>query len=556
MEALTSSSGDGAVPSGRVMPARQAWPGPSRLSTLGIAVMLGGLVLSGVLSWTTRSLYGNSEGKLLLLRVRDAGSLLSVSLPGIQTPLASAAATALATNGNARQFTSSVAPSVGRGRRFDSISLWKIQAGSYRLVAVSGLAPHLLSSPGRARTIFQSAPSTSPLRVTYVATSQPRLGYAITATGTEGHYAVYGEAALPRAGRLQIAKDSAFSDLDYALYVNTRGQSSHLVATSVARLPIRGESASVRIPFGDASLDLVMTPRGPLVGTFFADVPWIVLAVGVLLSIAAGLMTERLVRRRKLAENIADQLDDVATENQRLYDEQRTIAETLQHALLPQDLPQFEGLDISALYISGSDSVEVGGDWYDVLALDDDHVLVVVGDVSGRGLRAATIMASLRFATRAYAQQGDPPDAILAKLSLLLDVVRDGHFATVLCMVVDLSTGKVAITNAGHPAPLLVELRGASAFLDTTVGMPVGVVERPTYAADALAIPRDSTLLVFTDGLIERRGEALDVGLQRLRDATDVSGGSLEEFLSAVVGSLLPGGAEDDVAIVGLRWKS
>ena len=109
----------------------------------------------------------------------------------------------------------------------------------------------------------------------------------------------------------------------------------------------------------------------------------------------------------------------------------------------------------------GVDGVDIGGDWYDVIDVGGGQVILVVGDVSGRGLRAATEMASLRYAIRAYAAQGDPPEVILSKLSRLINLVRDGHFATVLCGLVNVAERRVTFANAGHPSPLLDRRRRA-----------------------------------------------------------------------------------------------
>ena len=134
----------------------------------------------------------------------------------------------------------------------------------------------------------------------------------------------------------------------------------------------------------------------------------------------------RLVGRRQHAE-------ELATENARLFAQQRTVAQTLQHSLLPDVLPEVAGASVAVRYLAGAEEVDIGGDWYDVIALDGGRTLFIVGDVSGRGLRAATVMAALRFGARAYAAEGDEPEIILSKLSQLLSVDRDGHFATVLC---------------------------------------------------------------------------------------------------------------------------
>src|SRR5262249_51869070 len=157
--------------------------------------------------------------------------------------------------------------------------------------------------------------------------------------------------------------------------------------------------------------------------------------------IAAALLTERLVRRRTTAERRS-------TEVGLLYEEQRSVAETLQHALLPQRLPTVSGMQIAARYLPGGSDADIGGDWYGVVRLEDGRFVFVVGDVSGRGVSAAAVMASLQFACRAYALEGHPPSRILDQLMKNVEITRDGHFATVLCGLVDVGTHQVTLANA------------------------------------------------------------------------------------------------------------
>ena len=272
----------------------------------------------------------------------------------------------------------------------------------------------------------------------------------------------------------------------------------------------------------------------------------------MLISIGAAVLTVRLIQRRRHAEQLARTLEDIADENRRLYSEQRTIAQTLQHALLPERLPQIDGVETSARYEAGVEGVDIGGDWYDLIALDDHRMLLVVGDVSGRGVRAAATMASLRYAIHAYAAQDDPPAMILTKLSKLVNVGATGQLATILCALLDVEAHELTVTSAGHLPPLLIS-NGTGTFIQSAVGVPIGVNAGSTYTSTAVSTPPAATLLAFTDGLVERRGESIDTGLARLQHAATADQCELDDLLSKLLDELRDGG-DDDTAIAGLRW--
>jgi serine phosphatase RsbU (regulator of sigma subunit) len=318
---------------------------------------------------------------------------------------------------------------------------------------------------------------------------------------------------------------------------------------------LSGRQGSVAVPFGHQKLLVVLAPRRELGGTLLLRLPWLLVAIGILVSLAAAVLVERLIRQRERAQALARELEVTAAENARLLADQRTVAYTLQHSLLPEHLPDIPGLDLAVRYVAGVEGVDIGGDWYDVLPLDDGKLLFVIGDVSGRGLRAATVMASLRYAIHAYAADGDAPDVILTKLSNLLDIERDGAFATVLCGTIDVSARRMTIASAGHLQPLVVS-NGSASFASVHTGLPVGVETPAPYESASVAIPTHGTVLLYTDGLVERRGESLDVGLERLRNAAAGVDGSLERLLTEVVDGLNQAGSDDDTAILGLRWRT
>jgi serine phosphatase RsbU (regulator of sigma subunit) len=205
-------------------------------------------------------------------------------------------------------------------------------------------------------------------------------------------------------------------------------------------------------------------------------------------------------------------------------------------------------------YVPGAKGVDIGGDWYSVIAVDTTRFAFVVGDVSGRGLSAATIMAGLRYTIRAYALEGYSPTEILEKCANQLHVVVDGHFATVLVGLGDTATCEVTLANAGHFNPLVVDGTEAD-FVATQLGVPLGV-QGGVYPSVVVPMAPGSTMIAFTDGLVERRTESLDVGLKRLAEAALSAQGSLDDLLTTLIRDLTSDASEDDIAILALRWRS
>ncbi len=518
------------------------------LGPASIIVLALGLAISATLALTTRSLHNSNEDRLLHQRVTEAGAVLSAAVPSLQTPLSTGAVLAEATHANRAALDSLMAPFVASKRPYVSVSVWPQHSTAPRPLLVFGAAPELASLPAAQIRAFleQTAGKKDTAVLDLLGRPDRRIGYAFS-TGPTAHYVVYGEASYPENRRARVDTNSAFADLDYAIYLGATPDAQHLIASSAGPIT-HGRVASDSVPFGDTQLRIFMTPRRQLGGNLLARLSWLIAVIGSAMALAAAVMTERLVRRRADAERLAQQ-------NARLFSEQRSVAQTLQHSLLPEQLPDVPGLELAVRYVPGVDGVDIGGDWYDVVGMGVGQVMVVVGDVSGRGLRAATVMASLRYAIRAYVAQGDEPGVVLLKLAKLIDVRRDGHFATVLCGLVDIAEHTVTFANAGHPNPLAIGA-GTAEYVTTAVGPPVGVAVTE-YRSVSVSIPPHGTLLAFTDGLYERRRESPDVGLARLR-ATVVSAGagSLDGLLDNLLRVMTPDGAHDDTAILGLRWRS
>jgi hypothetical protein len=519
-----------------------------------LVVLAVGLIATGVLTWVSDTSYQHNEYRLLRLRANDVATVLTSALPGIQTPLASAAALADATRGDRERFKRLVAPYVGTGpgSRFVSVSLWDVRRSPPVPVAVEGAPPAIPRQTLRTVAFFRRASAAHNLSVIGLP-RHSRLGFAFTGLAT-GPYAAYAEAALPPNHYQPVANNSSFADLDFALYLGFSPRPVDFLEASVRRLPLSGHMTTVRARFGDTYFTVVVAARQPLAGPLPQRIPWVIAIVGTLLTLAAGGLAAGLIVRRRSVERLADELEQVADENRRLYGEQRTIAQTLQHALLPDVLPQFPGLQVSARYEAGVEGVEIGGDWYDLIPLDDHRLLLVVGDVSGRGLRAATTMALLRFAIHAYRSQGDDPTTFLPKLSGLVSVGADGQLATVLCALIDVRSREIKITNAGHLPPLLVGAED-SHFIESQVGLPVGVDRQATYSSTTVSAPPGATLLAFTDGLVERRGESIEVGLERLRTKVDSNQMGLDQLVAQILDDLRED-ALDDTAVAAIRWMN
>jgi serine phosphatase RsbU (regulator of sigma subunit) len=514
---------------------------------LAVLVLLAGFAITGVLALVTSTVNDRNESRLLQVQVDEAGTVVSGLLQNIGTPLASGAAIAQATGGRTAPFGQFITPFVGSAGPFAFAALCGVEDGVPAVLGSVGTQSRLAGKNGASPCDFVSDPHASPgLSVGKMLDGGSRVGLTYVVPGTAPSLGVYAEYLLPAHHHIAFPQSTLFPNLNFALYLGREADEGGLLEATTSQLPIRGRLAITTIPFANTELTLVGTPTQPLGGSLARRVTPVVILVGVLLAIGAALMTQRLVRRRRSAESLAQ-------ENERLYSEQQTLAMSLQHALLPGLVPDITGVEIATRYVAGIDVMEIGGDWFDVIPCPDESFIFVVGDVSGRGIQPAVIMASLRFAIRAYATQGDTPSQILTKLCSLLDIGRDGHFATVLCGHVDKDRRKLTLSSAGHLPPLLVST-GQGAFVELPIGPPIGAVRDARYRSTSIDVPDDCTLLGFTDGLVERRGEAIDVGLEGLRQSVVRSNRSLDQVVSDLVAELTSKGSDDDIAILGIRW--
>jgi serine phosphatase RsbU (regulator of sigma subunit) len=471
-------------------------------------------------------------------------------MTNIATPLESASVLVEATDPTSGPFRELMEPLVEtRPAPFVSVSVWSSRGAAAEPIESVG-PPQLLTqrTPAERRALFaRTLDMPASFAIYDLLDARHRgLGYAAVAD-RHAKYVVYAEAALPANRKARIGEDSAFAGFDYSLFLGTKRDQARLLASSTGGAVLHGRVASQVVDFGDGHMLIVMSPRADLGGALLARLWWILLILGAVLTLAAAALVERLSRRRREAEALA-------VENAKLYATQRSVASTLQQSLLAEEFPRIAGVDFDARYVAGVEGIDIGGDWYDVIETGPNQVLLTVGDVSGRGLGAATRMASLRFGIRAYATQGDGPAAILTKLSTLVSVARDGQFATACCAAIDFGAQTITCASAGHPRPLLVDAAGAH-YVDTAVGLPVGVELDRVYEETLMSLPTRGALFLYTDGLIERRGETLAEGFERLANAARAASGPIDITLDAIVMAAIPYGSTDDTALLGVQWK-
>jgi serine phosphatase RsbU (regulator of sigma subunit)/DNA-binding response OmpR family regulator len=249
------------------------------------------------------------------------------------------------------------------------------------------------------------------------------------------------------------------------------------------------------------------------------------------------------------------QLAAVAIENAERYEHERHIAETLQRSLLPEALPRIFGLELAAHYQPGSHGTWVGGDWYDVFALDSHRVALAVGDVVGRGPRAAAVMGQLQTAIRAYAIHGLGPADLMSSLDRLVQGMSESMLATAVYGVLDLATQRLELVSAGHLPPLLVPPTAAPRYVDVDPNLPLGAVRLESYTSSVLDLGPGWLLLFYTDGLVEERSRSLDEGLNRLAQVIDPNEQSLEHLCQYLVCAMVPAEKTDDVALLAARLR-
>jgi serine phosphatase RsbU (regulator of sigma subunit) len=229
------------------------------------------------------------------------------------------------------------------------------------------------------------------------------------------------------------------------------------------------------------------------------------------------------------------------------------VAVGLQQTLLPRHLPSAPHVEFAARYYPARVELGVGGDWYDAIELDDGEFAFSVGDVMGHGVGAAALMGQLRIAIRAYAATGRRPASVLSGVDRLLQSWEDDCLATVAYAVLG-ADGSLRVANAGHPPPIIIAPDGRAELVPVALSVPLGVDEFAHHRDHVLQLAPGSTVLLYTDGLVELPDVPVDRRLARLQAAAGPADLSPDERCDRVLAAMVGDAHRDDVCLLAARW--
>ncbi|CAN5794169.1 hypothetical protein BH18ACT6_BH18ACT6_02110 [soil metagenome] len=315
-------------------------------------------------------------------------------------------------------------------------------------------------------------------------------------------------------------------------------------------VPDLASFASVRMP--DQAADVASFGQGE-------NLIQLPLTVGLNLTgtLTLGFDRDRVISSAELllAREVAER-SSLLLSNARFQEEEHRIARRLQRTLLPEGVVQRSEVAIAARYEAGSHGLEVGGDWYDSFSLPDGRIGLAVGDVVGTGLDAAAAMGRIRTALAALATQTDSPGRLLTQLDEFVSGPNGVDFATACYAILDPASGLLRYASAAHPPILLLSRTGESKWLEDGRSLPLGGGWEPERSESSLTLDPSSLLVFYSDGLIERRGESLNVGLDRLEQSVQSNFDAPVEELCELLVSELGRSADDDTAVMCVRLLS
>ncbi|MFJ9039365.1 SpoIIE family protein phosphatase [Streptomyces sp. NPDC102406] len=474
-------------------------------------------------------------------------------------------------------------------RRHWSINLYRVHSGSGRPIGIAGLSTDVTRRHAAAREAAHARRNLALLNE-----AGARIGNSLDLETTSRELldvVVPGFCDLASVDLYQglLAGDEAALG-SHSLADGSAELRRVAAASAVADVPfldLGGEApvsvgAVHRFPFNSAPADALRTARPQLLPAEPGGLVQSTLAVPMVAhDTVVGLVQFSRTkgsepfndRDRALAVELAARAA-VCIDNARLYRREHERALILQRSLLPPDNPEASGLDIACRYLPGNAATEVGGDWFDVIELPGHRTALVIGDVMGRGLRAAVAMGELRTAVRTLALLDLEPAEVLSALDEIArglgtpggvqQATRSArskpsdadlsevYLATCVYAVYDAVTRRCTFANAGHLPPVLVEPGDGALMLDVPPGMPLGVGGEPFEEVE-VDLPEGSLLALYTDGLVESRDHPLDEGLSAFRAVLDDPAPALEDVCDHVLTTLDTHHGEDDIALLMAR---
>ena len=535
----------GPVQDGAPASARSRHPRVAPFHWLPASVLVALALATVGATLTTHVVVSDQDSRLLKERATEVSLVLNASLSSVSTTMAELGH--VARDGGTAMFTKEAAQDVAGSPGQETFALLRPRSGAYVVIAEAG---HGLSVgervSGVAASVLAAARRGSDLVATPVMGSGAGrlLGFALGGRAAPPGTVLYRQSALGPVKAPREAGTAPFHELSVVLYDAARPEAAQVLVTTTKDLPLRGAVRYLPFIVGGSHWLLAVSSPHPLVGWVAAWAPWVALAGGLAGSVLIASTMELVVRRRDAA--LA------------LYRSERRVAETLQHKLLPP-LSAPPGLDVASRYVAASDGQQVGGDWFDVFELGKGRTAVVIGDVMGHDIEAAAAMAQVRAALRAYAWEGGEPARVVERLAGLVEAFNVTGLVAVIYGVLE-APGEEGDrwfrwANAGHLPPLVQLPDGQVHELDEGSSGVIGAPAPEVRAQGRRLLPTGATLVLYTDGLVERPGTALTAGIERLRASLRCrrAGAPANEACEAVLRAMPAGEARDDIAIVAVR---
>jgi serine phosphatase RsbU (regulator of sigma subunit) len=507
-------------------------------------------VVSGLSAWATHTVVRDQERRLLNERAGEVGLVFTSAVGSVTTSLDSVLAVLRVTGAAPAAFAkAAAAESSTPGTTLALVS--RQSGGSFTVVASSGAfvkAGEVLSGPRRAA--LGRAAAAAPTSTGVIGSGSARsLGFAQKVTGIPGTTSplyLYREVALGALSAGRQAGTAPFHEINVVLYASAKPDPAQLlISTAGGSIPTKGALFVPQKAGADTWL-LGVRAKASLVGGVAANAWWVVLIAIAIAGLLLASMIQFAMRRRDVALS--------------LYAAEHKQAETLQRSLLPS-LPELPGLDLAARYEAGGIGQQVGGDWFDVFGLPDGGAGFAIGDVMGHDLKAAAAMSQVRAALRAYALDGATPSEVLTRLDNFVTTFELTQLVSVvygvLSPVAPDGSRTARFANAGHLPPLLQGPDGAVAALDDGRSVVIGVPFVEARGEATRVLPPGSTMLLFTDGLLEAPDLSLAESIPALERtvAGHLPATGCNALCDTVLAARRDQTQRDDIALLALRLE-